>query len=469
MPSEPIPGAISDSIACRDNPTQSYALYLPSSYSAERSWPILYCFDPGARGKRPVERFRKAADLYGYIIVGSNNSRNGMRTDPSIPIIAILRDTHQRFRIDDRRLYAAGFSGGARVANFVAMAAKFAGVIASGGGFSNGKLPPPISYAFFGSAGREDFNYREMKQIDAALNEQHARHRLIIFEGAHEWLPEAEAVEALEWMELQAMRSGLCTKDEALIGQLLGKRMQTAAAIKPPGEAYLAYLSIAEDFEGLANTADAAGKVAAMKDTKPIRQYFKADKKEDSQEEAWRDRLQLAVNSARNWSADKDSRISLSQRNGIRSAESLRGSAMNSSQDSGAGTGSADWSGQNSEDMAETDNSIDRYDALRNAVAEISREAKARASAVRALNGAYASLVERARYLVEDGKFDPATENFEMAAIIRPESPNPLFEVARIQALQGDKSRARDSLQAALAKGFKDGDRIKQLQELLAR
>ena len=102
-------GAISDSIICKDDPTQTYALYLPSNYTAERAWPIVYCFDPGARGKRPVERFQQAAERYGYIIVGSNNSRNGMRTNMSVPIVAMLRDTHQRFRIDDRRLYSADF------------------------------------------------------------------------------------------------------------------------------------------------------------------------------------------------------------------------------------------------------------------------------------------------------------------------------------------------------------------------
>ena len=58
-------------------PEQTYALYLPSNYSAEHSWPIVYAFDPGARGNNPVELMRAGAQKYGYIIVGSNNSRNG--------------------------------------------------------------------------------------------------------------------------------------------------------------------------------------------------------------------------------------------------------------------------------------------------------------------------------------------------------------------------------------------------------
>jgi len=66
-----------NSVACTDDTTQSYALYLPSNYSPERLWPIVYCFDPGGRGDYPVGLFRAAAEKYGYILVGSNNSQNG--------------------------------------------------------------------------------------------------------------------------------------------------------------------------------------------------------------------------------------------------------------------------------------------------------------------------------------------------------------------------------------------------------
>ena len=52
-------------------------LYLPPGYSESKRWPIVYAFDPGARGNVPVERYQAAAAKYGYIVAGSNNSRNG--------------------------------------------------------------------------------------------------------------------------------------------------------------------------------------------------------------------------------------------------------------------------------------------------------------------------------------------------------------------------------------------------------
>ena len=109
-------GQIIEKVACKAEPGFSYALYIPSSYAADRKHPILYAFDPAARGRVPVERYRAAAETYGYLVVGSHDSRNG----PGAPINKILSalwtDSHERFAIDDRRVYTTGFSGGARVA-----------------------------------------------------------------------------------------------------------------------------------------------------------------------------------------------------------------------------------------------------------------------------------------------------------------------------------------------------------------
>src|SRR5690349_15033911 len=64
-------------ITCAPDPSQSYALYLPSNYSPDRRWPIIYAFDPFARGTVPVELYKRAAEKYGYIVAGSNNAKNG--------------------------------------------------------------------------------------------------------------------------------------------------------------------------------------------------------------------------------------------------------------------------------------------------------------------------------------------------------------------------------------------------------
>src|SRR5436190_11059743 len=110
------PGTVVSRLVCHDDPAQSYALYLPSKYSPDRRWPILYAFDPFARGKAAVEVYKLAAEKYGYIVVASNNSKNGPVAEQLAAAQAVWLDTHRRFAIDKDRVYTTGLSGGARVA-----------------------------------------------------------------------------------------------------------------------------------------------------------------------------------------------------------------------------------------------------------------------------------------------------------------------------------------------------------------
>ena len=130
------------SVAVAADPSNSYALYLPSAYSPAKRWPLLLVFDPFARGEVSVKLFHEAAEKYGFIVVGSNNSRNFQ--DPSAAIRMLWADVKERYAIDPRRIYTAGLSGGARVASSVALACKdcIAGVIANGAGLPNGATSP---------------------------------------------------------------------------------------------------------------------------------------------------------------------------------------------------------------------------------------------------------------------------------------------------------------------------------------
>src|ERR1700733_12270404 len=129
-------GRIIDDVKCAADPSQSYALYLPSNYSAGRTWPVILAFSPMARGRVPVERLQEAAEKYGYILAGSNNSRNGDWQTSQEAIRSMPADIGAKVSVDLKRVYTAGFSGGARVAMQVALGSgKIAGVIACSASF----------------------------------------------------------------------------------------------------------------------------------------------------------------------------------------------------------------------------------------------------------------------------------------------------------------------------------------------
>ena len=87
----------------------------------------------------------------------------------------------------------------------------YAGVIASSAAFPFPNPPDKLGFPVFGTAGTEDFNYVEMQQFDRFMK---STHKVRVFTGGHTWPTTDLAMEAIEWLELQAMKSGVAARDE---------------------------------------------------------------------------------------------------------------------------------------------------------------------------------------------------------------------------------------------------------------
>ena len=275
-------GQIIDPVACTADPSQSYALFVPKNYAPSRQWPVIFAFDAGGRGRVPVERYQAAAERYGYIIVGSNNSRNGSTEIPRI-LAAMTNDVASRLSVDPKRVYLAGMSGGARVALGIALASKdIAGVVASSAGYPDSRVRKTLPFPIFATAGTDDFNHLEMRRLDRALT---TPHRLVIFNGGHVWLSSALALQAVEWMELHAMRAGLAPRDEAAIDTMFAAR-SAAAGTSNDKDTYRALQAIVDDFDGLRDVSSFAGRAAALGREKTIRAAIDGEREEDRREES---------------------------------------------------------------------------------------------------------------------------------------------------------------------------------------
>jgi predicted esterase len=217
-------GQLIETVTCADDESQSYALYLPSDYTPDRPWNLLLAFHPSARGQVFVEKYRAAAEHFGYIVAASNNSRNGSWDVTTRAVRAVSRDVGRRFTVDAQRVYLTGHSGGARVAMEVALGPnEIAGVIASSAGFPDAEPRRTVKFPVFATAGTDDFNYLEMRRLDATLT---SPHYLAVFDGGHTLPPDGVANEALEWLELQAIRSGRRPPDPRLIAALFASRLR---------------------------------------------------------------------------------------------------------------------------------------------------------------------------------------------------------------------------------------------------
>lgn len=211
------PGEFVYNINCKTDQSQSYAAYFPVSYKPNSSFPIIVVFDAHARGKMAVHKFQKAADEFGYIVVASNNAKNGLKTINNT-INALIDDVFYRLNIDKKRVYTAGFSGGARVASSVAIyKGGITGVIAIAGGLP--KVGQEVSYKFDFAAivGVEDFNLLELRTLDKQMNQLGFPHLLTITQNGHEWPAEKILRTTVEWFEIQSMKRAIIPVNDNLI------------------------------------------------------------------------------------------------------------------------------------------------------------------------------------------------------------------------------------------------------------
>jgi predicted esterase len=221
-------GLVIDTVLCKHHPDYSYAMYLPSGYNASLHWPVIYIFDPGARGALAVNVFKKGAEQYGYILICSNNSRNGDWQKIIEAVVNTIEDVGERFSLDTSRIYTAGFSGGSRVAAYIAQTTKkIAGVIGCGAGSpATNNQYEQLSYVYMGIVGNQDMNYQEMLKYEEVLTKKGVTAKLITFDAGHQWPDSMMIQEAVEWIELYAMRKGIKHPDNIFIRKLFEKQQE---------------------------------------------------------------------------------------------------------------------------------------------------------------------------------------------------------------------------------------------------
>ena len=273
-------GKIIDPVECQTEAGQSYALYLPSGYNPSRRWSVIFIFDPGGRGRRGVERYQAAAEKYGYILAGSNNSRNGPWEVSLVAAKAMMQDVDHRFTIDPKRAYTAGMSGGARVALKIALdSGSMAGVFASSAGFPD-EFHNSVPFPIFGTAGSDDFNHQEMWELDTHLT---SAHRVEYFGGGHAWLPAEVAMDGVEWMELQAMKARITPLDPKWMDEFFARRVARADAAGK-AESLRELRSIVADFQGLKDVTAIRARAAALDRRSDVKDAERAAHSEQERE-----------------------------------------------------------------------------------------------------------------------------------------------------------------------------------------
>ncbi len=213
-------GKVYNDIICKNDASQSYALYIPAQYS-NNTLAVIYFFDPHADGELPLKKYKALADAFGFIMIGSNNSKNGNDWPAAENIWSILfNDSRSRIHFDANRIYTCGFSGGAKVASYIALHHnEIKAVIAGGAGLPDDVTPGNFNFSFTGIAGKGDMNMTDLVALNNELNQTSTRHHLILFDGKHEWSPLRIMNIAFTGLQFDAMFNKLIAKNDSLINK----------------------------------------------------------------------------------------------------------------------------------------------------------------------------------------------------------------------------------------------------------
>ena len=227
-------GKINDNVPIQ-NSSETFSIYLPTKYDSNKLSAIVFIFDPSGNGNAGVKVFQDAAEQFNYILVCSNATRNGIPYETKFASINALSKTiFSTFKIDENQIYAAGFSGGARLASSVAaLTNKFQAVIACGAGMAvnSSYNPQENSFSFLGLVGNQDMNYQEMLNTKASLDKLKITNELLIYEDTHSWPPKEQIQRAFEWLEVQAYEKQIRPLNQSNIDRFYQKQYQLADSL----------------------------------------------------------------------------------------------------------------------------------------------------------------------------------------------------------------------------------------------
>jgi len=136
-----------------------------------------------------------------------------------------------------------------------------------------------------------DFNYEELKALDARLDDLEFQHHIEYFDGGHQWPPDRVFERALEWFELQAIRAGYRKPDADWASGLAARRLAEAESLESKGElraALRVYRTVATDFAELPPAQEARQKVGELEASKDVQSALALEDRLSREDEAYR-------------------------------------------------------------------------------------------------------------------------------------------------------------------------------------
>jgi tetratricopeptide (TPR) repeat protein len=255
-------------------------------------------------------------------------------------------------------------------------------------------------------------------------------HHTEVFNGRHEWPPSPVAIEAVEWMELQAMKTGKRQPDANLIDSIWQRKLLPARAreeSKQTYDAYQIYLGLNDSFKGLRDVAEVEKKIGQLRDSPEVRNAIR-----DEQQQIKKQR-------------DIETRIS-----------GLIAALPRTAKDNGRAP-EASTEGNSTDEVFGPETRLQGMLADLRKQAGRTEDSGDRRVARRVLDGLFIALFERGVNLLQTQKrYEEAVRTFKLATEVNPERAGAFFYLAWAYAANSERKKSLRALQTAVDKGFSD-------------
>ncbi|WP_420601637.1 alpha/beta hydrolase [Flagellimonas sp.] len=212
-------GTILEALPVQDSIPDTFSLYLPTTFSTDKKWPLLLIFDLEGREKQALSMFVQAAEKEGYVLAAPKISDTTSISSNMVKTSEVIHSINRMLPIHKERVYTAGASTGARFANLVPIFLKdVKGTVSIGASVANTDvLSVKRPFHFIGIVDENNYNYTQMLAVEKILDRFRFPNQVLIYESDRVWPDASYLKKAMQLFTLSAMAKKYIPTDSSYI------------------------------------------------------------------------------------------------------------------------------------------------------------------------------------------------------------------------------------------------------------
>ncbi|MDG1572293.1 hypothetical protein OZ410_08200 [Robiginitalea sp. M366] len=256
-------GLVIDSLGLQDSVGSQLSLFLPSYFTPDRKWPLLFLIESEATRYQSMRHLKNAAEKNGYILASSRMMGSDIPlTQKVLYFSQSVEMVSSLVPLDPSRINVGGYGSGALVATLLpGLLNKIQGVLVLGSATPNWGLMPRTSrrFHFVGIYGQQDYRFLDMLDSETLLDQRKIPNHLLYFDGGAERPDDEFPVRGLQSLTLMAMARKWIPQDTVTVATAKVAWLQYVRKLRNSGQFLLAHDQLEEAIALLAPLTDVDG------------------------------------------------------------------------------------------------------------------------------------------------------------------------------------------------------------------